>query len=120
MPPLQLVLVDFCLRVFRKMSVFFFWTIEDECYVGKFISLEKSRKGPVKLAFICTFMIMVEIIFLCYFTHFLSIIILFSLSYFSLLILWVWLETIFSCIKFALHAFWYGVEAMICLELERH
>ena len=52
MPPLQLV--DFCLRVFRKMSVFF-WTIEDECYVGKFISLEKSRKGPVKLAFICTY-----------------------------------------------------------------
>jgi len=114
MPPLQLV--DFCLRVFRKMSVFFLndwrWVLCD--YVGKFISLEKSRKGPAKLAFICTFMIMVEINFLCYFTHFLSIII------FSLLILWIWLETIFSCIKFALHAFWYGVEAMICLELERH
>ena len=92
---------------------------EHECYVS-IISLDKVEKGPVKLAFICTFMIMVEINFLCYFTHFLSIIILFSLSFFSLLILWVWLETIFSCIKFALHAFWYGVEAMICLELERH
>ena len=86
---------------------------EHECYVS-IISLDKVEKGPVKLAFICMFMIMVEINFLCYFTHFLSIII------FSLLILWIWLETIFSCIKFALHAFWYGVEAMICLELERH